>query len=150
MQKLGIGQIIHIAKHGYVIPLCPRTEGFSRGRMLLAGDAAGLADPITAEGITHAIRSGQLAAQAIIEAKNEPATVRRIYAHALEREILSELRYARILARILYDRPRLRTWLMGRYGQRLTEVMADIMLGERTYSEVLAEPLNYLKLLCRY
>lgn len=39
-----------------------------RGRVLLAGDAAGLVDPITGEGIAHALRSGQAAAQAVADA----------------------------------------------------------------------------------
>ena len=106
-----------------------------------------MADPITAEGITHAIRSGQLAAEAIIEGQGEPQTARRIYGAALEREILSELRYASQLARVLYRSPALRTWLLKRYGQRLAEIMADIMMGKYTYAELLREPMNYVKLL---
>jgi flavin-dependent dehydrogenase len=45
----------------------------------LIGDAAGLADPITGEGIYFAMRSGELAAQAIAEnaAETYPARVRR-------------------------------------------------------------------------
>ncbi len=43
-----------------------------RRRVLLAGDAAGLCDPLLGEGIYYAIRSGQVAAQAIIHGcKNE-------------------------------------------------------------------------------
>src|SRR5439155_20141818 len=41
-----------VERHGYVIPLSPRRRIVSGRRVLLCGDAAGLADPVTAEGIT--------------------------------------------------------------------------------------------------
>jgi geranylgeranyl reductase family protein len=63
-QKLGIAQLDHITGqhlgmggHDYV----------PRGRVLLVGDAAGLVDPLTGEGIHSAIVSGQAAAAAILE-----------------------------------------------------------------------------------
>src|SRR2546426_380889 len=47
-----------IERHGFVIPVRPRTGSLARERMLLVGDAAGLADPVTAEGISLAAPSG--------------------------------------------------------------------------------------------
>ncbi len=62
-QKLGVttlggitGQQLGMGGHNYV----------PRGRVLLAGDAAGLVDPLTGEGIHSAIVSGQAAAAAIL------------------------------------------------------------------------------------
>src|SRR4030095_4416913 len=54
---------------GWGIPL-PDAQGRLSGvlagpRFVLVGDAAGLADPITGEGIFYALRSGALAAEAI-------------------------------------------------------------------------------------
>jgi hypothetical protein len=34
--------------------------------------------------------------------------------------------------------------MFRRYGQRLAEAMTDVIMGERTYKEVLSEPRNYL------
>src|SRR5205823_68793 len=48
--------------HGSLIPVRPRPGGFARGRVLLAGDAAGFVDPVLCEGITHAVASGRAAA----------------------------------------------------------------------------------------
>src|SRR2546426_3850816 len=48
--------------HGFVIPVRPRAGPLARQRMLLVGDAAGLADPVTAEGVSLAARSGGPAA----------------------------------------------------------------------------------------
>src|SRR4029077_4203440 len=59
-------------RHGFVIPVRPRAGPLARARMLLVGDAAGLADPGTAEGISLAARSGRLAADAIIASQLDP------------------------------------------------------------------------------
>lgn len=119
-------------RHGFVIPVRPRAGPLARGRVLLAGDAAGLADPVTAEGISLAVRSGGHAAAAILAGGLEPARVRAAY-HAGLRPILAELRIARMFARLLYDYPRARTWMFQRVGQRLVETITDVFLGARTY-----------------
>jgi flavin-dependent dehydrogenase len=48
---------------GGIIPSGRRTR--TSGRVFLAGDAAGVADPFTAEGIAEAMHSGRLAAEAL-------------------------------------------------------------------------------------
>jgi flavin-dependent dehydrogenase len=55
-----------VALHGHPIPYCSRYEPLAGVRTLLAGDAAGLVDPFSGEGIRLAIKSGCLAAQAIL------------------------------------------------------------------------------------
>ncbi len=55
-----VGQFLGLGAVGYQ----PREDA----RVLLAGDAAGFADPLTGEGIYGAIRSGQAAAEAILGA----------------------------------------------------------------------------------
>ena len=52
---------------GHPIPIYTRREPVSSARTLLVGDAAGLADPLSGEGIRFAIKSGKLAAEAILE-----------------------------------------------------------------------------------
>src|SRR5947207_13698457 len=54
-----------IERHGFVIPIRPRTGPLARERMLLVGDAAGLADPGTAGGLSLAVRSAGAAADAL-------------------------------------------------------------------------------------
>jgi len=124
-----------LERHGYVIPIRPRRGPLARERVLLVGDAAGLADPVTAEGISLAARSGMLAAEAIIAAGAaglDPGRVRAGY-HAALRPLLAELRVARALARLLYDYPRARTWMFRRVGQRFVETLTDVFMGSRTY-----------------
>jgi geranylgeranyl reductase family protein len=46
-----------------------RTQVASRGRVLLAGDAAGLVDPLTGDGISEALVSARVAAEAILSGR---------------------------------------------------------------------------------
>lgn len=50
------------------VPRASRPADHSRGRVLVAGDAAGLADPITGEGIAYAVQSGRIAADVVADA----------------------------------------------------------------------------------
>lgn len=52
-------------------------------RIFLVGDAAGMTDPLSGEGICNAVKSGQAAAQSILQAATEP--------HLAYREALAEL-----------------------------------------------------------
>jgi flavin-dependent dehydrogenase len=124
-------------RHGFVIPVRPRAGPLARERMLLVGDAAGFADPVTAEGISFATQSGKLAADAIVASELDPPRARAAY-HAALRPMLAELRVARMLARLLYEHPRPRRWVFRRVGQRLVEAITDVFMGARTYRGSLA------------
>lgn len=76
-------------------------------RVLLAGDAAGFADPFHGEGMTGAILSGKLAAQAVVDGikgKKDPLTW---YARECDRLIVGEMRIALQLARLRERYPKL-------------------------------------------
>lgn len=149
VRVLGLGAAISEERRGYMIPCRPRAKLFNTPRVLLVGDAAGLADPVTAEGITAGIVSGQLAARAIIESGLDPEKVRRLYRKALTAELLADLRVARWLAWLLYDRPRWCAALLSRHGQGMSELMTRIVAGETTYLAAVSAPGHYVRLLRR-
>jgi flavin-dependent dehydrogenase len=147
LDLLGCHSIIQVQRHGFVIPIRPRRGPFVDKRILLAGDAAGFADPVTGEGISFAIQSGLLAAQSLIETNLEEESVRQAYAQALAETILPELRTGRWLARLLYNWPRTKSWAFAQHGQRLCEAVTDVMAGTRTYRELAFNSRSLLKLL---
>lgn len=147
LNRVGISSVKSIERHGFVIPVGSGDISLVKNRVILTGDAAGLADPITGEGITFAIRSGQLAADALLKGDLRQEAVGRIYSHSVSSEILSELRWGRALAKLTYGSSRLRSFIFSRYGQKLCEAMTDVLMGERTYGEMVRDPRNYLKLL---
>jgi geranylgeranyl reductase family protein len=149
-QYLNAADITHILKeerHGFVIPLSPRQDGFARNRVLLVGDSAGFADPVTGEGISFAIQSGQIAAEALLAARFDAHRALAAYEQGVRETIVPELAAARLLARFLYGSARFRAWAFGRYGEKFTDVVTDIIMGTRSYRESLCRVKNYLKLL---
>ncbi len=136
-------------RHGSLIPFGVRKSGFVRGRVLLVGDAAGFADPLTGEGISFAILSGQIAGQVLSEADFAPEYVRRLYHDRLAHSILRELRLARRLAWLVYRFPRLRARGLRFHGQRIAEHLADVFCGHTTYQASFPGPVGYLKMIRR-
>ena len=84
-----------------------------KGLVLLAGDAAALADPLTGEGISYALASGRRAGMAALAALSGDTAALHAYDRYLEEDLCGDLRYARWVARIAYHFPR--------FGLRLTE-----------------------------
>jgi geranylgeranyl reductase family protein len=78
------------------LPLSPGRPRPGAGRVMLAGDAAGLINPLTGEGIYYALLSGRLAGQAAVQEAGDPLPAyRRELGHALGRH----LRTTDVLAR---------------------------------------------------
>lgn len=80
---------------------------FSKGRVLLVGDAANLMDPMTGEGIYYAIRSGQMAGEAIVKAIKEDKKWISGYREALKYNLFQDLTVALKLAKAIYRFPSL-------------------------------------------
>lgn len=60
----GLGHLPSSAQEGHLTRCRADDSPLGRGRVLLAGDAAGLLEPWTREGISYALRSGRLAGSA--------------------------------------------------------------------------------------
>lgn len=105
-----------------------------KGRALVLGDAAGLLEPFTGEGIYYAVRSAHLAAQALVEASAHD-TVPLAYATAVEHAIMPELRGARLLQQLFDAYP---YWLhtLIRCYPRAWRALAKILRGERGFRDL--------------
>jgi geranylgeranyl reductase family protein len=84
-------------------PVPRERRGNVAGRgILLAGDAAGLADPITGEGISHAVASGRAAADAVCEAIEHGGDACDLYEGRVRAEILPEVNALRVVGGFFY------------------------------------------------
>jgi geranylgeranyl reductase family protein len=149
LAALGIPTPHGVRPRGFPIPCFGRRGGAARGSVLLAGDAAGLADPVTAEGISPAVRSGRLAAAAILAGDGDRRVVAAAYGRTLDREIRREMRAARRLAPWLYGAERLRALVFGACGAELCAALTEVMVGRRSYRELAYGVSSYAKLLLR-
>jgi geranylgeranyl reductase family protein len=105
---------------------------------LLTGDAAGLVDEFTEEGIFYAIRSGGLAALAIRESLAAGRRDLRAYERAVDRELMPELRAARTIAALFYGTLRRAPVVMLELSRRVGyfwRAFFRVQRGESSYDE---------------
>jgi geranylgeranyl reductase family protein len=72
----------------FPIPVGRPADALGTERVLFAGDAAGLVNPVTGEGISSAILSGRLAAEAVSEWMDTGRAVSVSYARRIEAEVV--------------------------------------------------------------
>ncbi len=89
------------------IPAAFDSTRLTNGRVLFAGDAAGVVDPLTGEGIAQALKTAMLAAGAVA-AGGPPGAVRARYRHHVDRALGTDLRLARHVQRVLRSERRTR------------------------------------------
>ena len=148
LEWLCIADIQKYEKHGYFIPLFSgRKFRFAKRRIFLTGDAAGFADPVTAEGISNAIQSGKIAAEALIESEMNFNFAADIYNYKINHSIIDEYRFSNIISELVYLYPVIRGMLFRYYGQNLSELITDIFMGDKKYRDLLTDPANYFKLI---
>jgi geranylgeranyl reductase family protein len=103
---LGLPSSPHMVRmRGHPVPLGGEARVLHGRRVLLAGDAAGLAEPMTGEGIYYAVRSAQIAADTIRRALLDHGAGLSSYTERVNTEIASDLKYAKRLASLLYRFP---------------------------------------------
>jgi flavin-dependent dehydrogenase len=100
---------------------------------MLLGDAAGLVDPLTREGIYYALLSGQWAADALIAAAGRRAEAR--YAHRLRTEVHPELARAARMTGLFFS-PRFSGLLVDalRQSAAIRDVFVDLVAGVQPYA----------------
>jgi len=104
---------------------------------MAVGDAAGLVDPITGEGLYYAIRSGDLAAGALLEAGVEASAAH--YRRLLRRDFANDLELGSRLAkrffggRFLLGSVPSRMVQFTRRSPRFSAIMQDLFAGKQSY-----------------
>ncbi|HKD09377.1 MAG TPA: NAD(P)/FAD-dependent oxidoreductase [Bryobacteraceae bacterium] len=127
--------------YSHLLP-CLDTPAWKRNRVagdrwMAVGDAAGLVDPITGEGIYYALRSGDLAAQVIVAEGAEMAGA--AYRRLLRRDFTGDLEFGSRLAsrvfhgRFLWGAVTSRMVQFTRLSPKFREVMQDLFEGSQSY-----------------
>ena len=114
------------------LPLRDAGQALTVGPAALVGDAAGLIDPLSGEGIGNAIRSGQLAAEAALGYLDGAASDLGAYEAGVLAEIEPELAAARELQALFHQRPWPYVQLLRRSG-RFWGAFCRIVRGESSY-----------------
>ncbi len=124
-----------VRARGHLVPLGGEDRVLHKGRVLLAGDAAGLAEPITGEGIYYAVRSAAIAADVICRALQEGTDDLSAYSMQINADIVQDLHYARRLAALLYRLPRL-AYRFFVSSPMVQSGMADVIYGRTSFEQM--------------
>ena len=135
LDSLNIGSYTIARSGSHLIPTCTKGRLVWQNKALLLGDAAGLAEPLTGEGIHNAIQSAQLAA-AVIEGSLVSGEVElQDYQEAVDKKIMSELRIVRVLSKFFIRFPHLAFGMLNQ-GDALWRALCGLMLGEIDYAAI--------------
>lgn len=120
-------------RYRYPIPVYGEAtiEAISAGvgrRILLVGDAAAVADPLTREGIRYAVMSGQTAARALIDGRPEA------YGERLRGEIEADLERAGRARELFFEDP-VGRWMVPvcRRHPGIRRVLSDLLACRQPY-----------------
>lgn len=117
---------------GHLLPVGGQKQSLNSKQGLLVGDAAGLVDPLSGEGIFYALKSGELASQVIIETLLEQASLDK-YTEMVNREILPELKKAKLVSKIFFPFTKLLHKLFNR-KEWILKKLIQIIYGSESYS----------------
>jgi geranylgeranyl reductase family protein len=117
---------------GHHLPTRTPSAPIVRGRVLLVGDAAGLVDPMSGEGIYAAFVSGRLAARSIMSFLDGKVADLLGYEAAVDEQLMGDIRGASVLHDAYHYTPR-PCYLALRHSDLFRRMLCELMLGERTY-----------------
>ncbi|MGJ5816795.1 NAD(P)/FAD-dependent oxidoreductase [Paludibaculum fermentans] len=140
--------------YGHMIPALERpswrSNRVSGEGWMAVGDAAGLVDPVTGEGLYYAFRSGDLAAQSVLNEQHDPIQRPALYRSLIHGEFMEDLTLGAGLAkrffiqRILFSSVPARMIELMRRSPRMMEIVQDLFSGTQGYLDLKARLLANL------
>jgi flavin-dependent dehydrogenase len=129
--------------YGHVLPSL-ETSGWRTNRVagdgwLAVGDAGGLVDPITGEGLYYAMRSGDLASGVVLNESQSFSEKAQAYCALLRRDFAADLEFGARLAkrvylgRFLFSTVPARMVDFTRRSPRFRDLMQDLFAGTQSY-----------------
>jgi geranylgeranyl reductase family protein len=128
---------------GHVLPSLTR-HSWQRNRVagerwMAVGDAAGLVDPITGEGLYYAMRSGDLASRTILDESHAPEAKAQAYRTLLREDFMADLEFGSLLSGRVYSSNFMfgtvpaRMVQFTRRSPRFCALMQDLFAGTQSY-----------------
>jgi geranylgeranyl reductase family protein len=132
--------------YGHMLPSLEHS-GWRNNRLagdgwLAVGDAGGLVDPITGEGLYYAMRSGDLASQVVMSDAHSLAERSQAYRTLLRRDFMADLEFGATLAkrvflgRFLFSTVPARMIDFIRRSPRFQSLIEDLFAGTQPYLDL--------------
>jgi len=132
--------------YGHMLPSLEHS-GWKNNRLagegwLAVGDAGGLVDPITGEGLYYAMRSGDLASQVVLSDTHSLAERAQAYRSLVRRDFMADLEFGATLAkrvflgRFLFSTVPARMIDFIRRSPRFQSLIEDLFAGTQPYLDL--------------
>lgn len=135
LEYLDFGGSTTLSLKSWPIPVRTKKGKIHSGNALLVGDAAGLTDSLTGEGIYYAIRSGKLAAAACTSSLHGHVDALKMFNDQVNDELMTELLEGKKIKHIFNTIP-LKIHCFVRDSDRAWRAFGKILHGERSYKDV--------------
>ncbi|HET8547537.1 MAG TPA: NAD(P)/FAD-dependent oxidoreductase [Bryobacteraceae bacterium] len=126
---------------GHQLPTLTNATVLAKGRLLLVGDAAGLVDPFTGDGISAACHSAYIAAQCIIANLGRGISDVGGYAEQLYSALAVELLRSRKLLTLSIALPR-RIYSLFAHSDRAWQTFCRVVCGQDSFDALRKEVLG--------
>lgn len=125
--------------HAHPLPIWSGKERLHTqdGRILLAGDAAGLINPFFGDGILHAVKSGEMAATCVVTGATQQ------YSDRIHAEFAPSFNAARQLANLFYRFPKL-GYDYGIKHPKASRIATELLTGELAYNQIVSRTIWHM------
>ncbi len=142
-KKHGIEGKLRFQK-GFPIPVGKKKNDVYRERLLFLGDAGGLVDPLTGEGIYYAAKSGIIAAEIVAKSFEEGnLEILKLYRDSVDKVMGSEFFWAKVVGNLFFNFKRLNFYVI-KGEPKVGSLTSALLTGEISYREGIRK---YFKLL---
>jgi geranylgeranyl reductase family protein len=151
LARLGLDQQAAVVSSGHLTRCRTRDSPLYRDRVLVAGDAAGLLEPWTREGISFALRSGTIAGRAAAQAAAaasaaETTSAMAAYAAEISATLAPEMIAGRRFQRAFTRHPRM-FYMAIALVPKAWDFVARAISGEANFAGIAKSPLVRMLLL---
>ncbi len=138
LKSQGVEDPYSIPLQGFPLPYGNYIKDPCYGRTILAGDAAGLVEPLFGEGIFYALQTGRYAAEAIAKGIVENKDPAQFYIPRLQKYIFPEIIYSNRLRWTLFYSQKLLKHVSFKIAfKSLPAMLAEMIHGIRSYKFLL-------------
>jgi geranylgeranyl reductase family protein len=145
-ERIELGAL-HVS--GHKLPSWTERTRLVDQNVLVIGDAAGLIEPLTGDGISYGVQSARLAADVVTRWLTGGGASLSEYREAVQREIVPELVSSRTLMTVLNAFPRMAHEVLRR-NERIWQILSRILTGEESYESVRSMYVGHFNTLSKY
>jgi geranylgeranyl reductase family protein len=135
IQSFQLGEPDGQSLKGHLMPIRRANTPLSYQRVLLVGDAAGMVDPFSGEGIYYGLKSSYLALKAILNFTEGKTGDLKGYDADVNSEIMPELKIARVIQKLNCITPRIYSHYLNE-NDRCWRAFCRMLRGEKTYTQI--------------